>query len=385
MSVPPAGIVRFEASAIGDTIAGYAKVLGSAALNGSALFKTFSGDKLLSEAGVGIAHPAKNFTVYIDNLNNAVSGYAVANYGYNTANMALTLRDKDGKTKDSALLSLPAGRHVAEFAFQRFPNTETRDFEGSIEFAGDENVAAVALRYDNAPADVFSTIPVLVDETARTLYFPQVADGGGYITDFILVNATEAETTARVEFFDDAGRQWNLPIGGVQRAIYEVVLAPRGVVHFVSDGTSIVTKVGWAKVTSPVAIGGSAIFQTVNRRIMSEAGVASSPPANHLVTYVDSTGYVQSGVALCNPSPSAVTVTLHLRDATGQVVSSRQISLPPLGHVAKFFTDQVWFPEARGFEGTLEIISTGAVAGVALRYDNPGGTVFATLPMIVMP
>ena len=38
------------------------------------------------------------------------------------------------------------------------------------------------------------------------------------------------------------------------------------------------------------------------------------------------------------------------------------------------------------FEGTMEVTSSGGeVSSVALRYDNPGGTVFATYPVIPLP
>jgi len=34
----------------------------------------------------------------------------------------------------------------------------------------------------------------------------------------------------------------------------------------------------------------------------------------------------------------------------------------------------------------MEAVTTGgSVSAVALRYDNPGGTVFATTPVIIIP
>ncbi len=78
-------------------------------------------------------------------------------------------------------------------------------------------------------------------------------------------------------------------------------------------------------------------------------------------------------------------VTLNLRDTSGQIVASVVKTLAPLAHVAQYFTEM--FPTGFDeFEGTLEIVSaSGPVSGVALRYDNPGGTVFATAPVIVIP
>ncbi len=389
LSIAPMGTSRLETTVSGGTVSGYAKFLSNIPVNGSALFKVISGDKILSEAGVGLSKPTRSFIVYVDNLNNALSGYAVANFGAAPANLNLTLRDKNGFVVEIKSFSLLPGRHIAKFAFQEFPSNASPGFEGSIEFTSDQDVAAVALRYDNTTLDsaqqVFSTIPVLVDEAATTLYFPQVADGGGYKTNFILVNSTSNSTTARLDFFASDGTPLILPIGGVPRTSIDVPLSVRGVARVVTDGTSSGVKVGWVRVTCTVALGGSAIFQTVpGARITSEAGVASSPLASHFTTYVESLGFAESGMALCNPNSIAVTITLKLRNSAGEIVATTNFGLPPLGHIPRFFTQL--FPGAFDeFEGTLEVLTTGPVSAVALRYDNQGGTVFATIPVIVIP
>jgi len=385
--IPPNGTASRETASTGDLISGYATLLSSIPVNGSALFKTMTGDNIVSEAGVGLSKLTKNFIVYVDNLNGAYSGYAVANYGTGIANLTLTLRDSSGNTKDRASFALSPRQQLPEFAAQRF-TAAPAGFEGTIEFASDQKVAAVALRCDNSTLDVFSTIPVLVDEAATTLYFPQVADGGGYRTNFILVNPSGAATTAKLEFFADDGSPLALPIGGSNRTSYNVLLSARGVAHLITDGTSAHINVGWVRLTCPVAIGGSSIFQTISgTRISSEAGVSSSPLAAHLTTYVESLGYAASGLAICNPNSGQVAVTLNLRNSSGQTVATTRFSLPPLGHVAKFFSGPgQWFPNGFDqFQGTLEVIATGQVGAVALRYDNSDASVFATLPVVIIP
>jgi len=91
-----------------------------------------------------------------------------------------------------------------------------------------------------------------------------------------------------------------------------------------------------------------------------------------------------SGIAICNPNSIAVPISLKLRNSAGEVVAQTAFSLPPLGHIARFFTE--FFPNESGdFEGTLEVMAAGAVSAVALRVDNPGNGVFATTPVIVIP
>lgn len=387
LSIPPGGTARYEASAPGDLVAGYAALSSSSQIAGAALFETVANGIILSEAGVGLSGAATGFVVYIDNVKSANSGYAVANYGSAPADLFLTLRDAGGRQKDAASIRLEPGRHLSEFAFQRFPASATvgADFEGSIEFSSSRPVAAVALRYDNPAQDVFSTIPVLVDEASTTLHFPQVADGGSYRTDFILLNPTDAQASARLEFFKDDGTPLGLPVGGLKQTGLDIQIPAKGVVHLTSDGASPSVTAGWARVTSSAAIGGSAVFQTVSGgRILSEAGVAASPLSLHSTAYVSTLGGTESGIALCNPGNTELTVTLNLRDTSGQIAASITQTLGPLGHVAKFLTQ--WFPAGFSeFEGTLEMVSTGPVSAVALRYDQGLYDVFATLPVITIP
>ena len=383
-NIKPMGGARLQAALPGDTVAGFARLGSNIPIDGTALFKMVRNDLVVSEAGVGLSKPGKNFMIYIDNLGDALSGYAVANFGANPAGLTMTLRDASGTTRETKNFNLPAGRHFAEFAYQRFTAASV-GFEGSIEFASDQNLAAVALRYDNAAKDVFSTIPVLVDEPGTIFYFPQVADGEGYRTNFMLLNPSGTPTSAKLEFLSSQGLPLALPIGGVSKTSHDVPLSAKGAARFFTDGTSGSVSVGWVKVTSPVAVIGSSIFQSrAGDRILSEAGVAPSPLTQHFVTYVESLGSTESGVAICNPNATAVTLTLNLCRSTGEVAATTSFDLPAKGQLAKFFTE--WFLRGFGeFEGTLEVRASAPVSAVALRYDNPRQDVYATLPVIVLP
>ena len=384
-TIPPMGTVRLEASSTEPLTSGYAKLMSSAPLSGNALFKTLSGANITSEAGIGLSTPTKSFTVYIDNLNNAQSGYAIANSGTVPTTLSLILRHKRGAVLETKSMVLQAGQHIAEFSFQRFPVNAPAGFEGSIEFTSDQNVAAVALRYDNVEQDVFSTIPVLLNETATRLYFPQVADGGTYRTNFILLNPTTTSYNATLNFYTSNGTPLPLLIAGNLKTFHNVPLSAKGVARVVTDGTFSDTRAGWVMVESPLAIGGSSIFQTVvGGKVTSQAGVSSSPLALRFITYVESLGFAESGLAVSNPNNLAVTLTFNLRNSSGQIVATTTRTLGGFGHLAQFFTQL--FPTGFGeFEGTLEVLSTAPVCGVALRYDNASANVFTTLSVIVIP
>ncbi len=385
LPLPGLGSARLRSGSRDNTLTGYARLLTTSPGGGGVLFRKITGDRVSSEAGVGASKAARSFRIYVDNTGDAFSGYAVANPGTIPANVRLTLRRSDGSAFGAPRsLTLAARQHIAEFVFQRFA-ADLKDFEGSLEFDADQPLWAVALRYDNPEQDAFSTIPVLADEAATELYFPQIADGGGYRSTFILMNPSASTAQARIEFFSHSGEPLGISVGGVLKTRHEVSIPRDGVFTFATGGASASAVTGWVRVTSGVPIGGSSIFQVVSGgRIVSQAGVAASPAVPRFTSYVESLGYTESGLAICNPAAGATRLALRLRNAAGEIVASASILVPPLGHVAKFFTE--WFPDSfPEFQGTLEVESGVPVAGVALRYDNYLADVFATIPVVTIP
>ena len=63
---------------------------------------------------------------------------------------------------------------------------------------------------------------------ANTLYFPQVATGGGYTTSFVIINTGTTPVSSRINFYDQTGvnlaaygRAINVPVGGSTRFTFE--------------------------------------------------------------------------------------------------------------------------------------------------------------------
>ncbi len=383
LTIAPLGMASLEAGAPGNTISGYARFRGSRALNGAALFQLIRGDRVAGEAGVGPAPQSRHFTIYVDNTGNARSGYAIANPNDAEANITLTLRNADGGRVAAAMQKLAAGGHMAEFAYERFVQAGM-GFEGSLDFESDLALCAVALRYDNEAQDVFSTIPVLADGLSSALYFPQIADGAGYRTNLVFVNPNDTAVPVRIEFIDGNGSQLRLPLGGSLKTGESFSIPAKGARSFRTDGTASELRTGWVRVAAGSLIGGTAIIQTLaGSKIVAEAGVAASPSGRLSLSYMESRGYSASGVAICNPNAQAVPLTLQLRNSAGEIVAARSLLLPGMGQVARFFTE--WFPIGFDeFAGTLQVQSEVPVAAVALRYDNPPGDVFATLPVAII-
>lgn len=408
-TVAPMGTFRLDATSADSLTTGYARFLASDELSGVALVQTMLGATVTSMAGLAFSSPTDHFTIYVDNTNNARTAYTIVNAlpegtglgaGGGMAGLTATLRNKAGQTLESKFFNIFPGEPVTEFASDRFPVNAPAGFEGTIEFSSGISGAKVqvaALRYDNAARDVFTTVPIShyvpnpsdvgghvfipVNQTT-TLYYPYVADGGSYRTDFMLFNAGDTATTATLEFFAETGTRLGLAIGGVQRTSHSVALAARGATRIVSDGTAAAATRGWARLTAPVGgVAGSAILQTLGAgRIASEAGVSHSPPLPHFSAHVEMAPSTQTALAIANPNSANVSLTFYLRNPAGQIHARATRTLVASGRMMPLVTDL--FPTFTTFEGTLEVESDrAAVSAVAVRRDNPGGTVFTTMPV----
>lgn len=386
-SIPSMGTFRLPLRLAGGVEVGYARIASDGAVGGNALFRLLRGARVRCEAGVGLSRATRRCVICVDNTRNAAGGYALVNGSSAASELQMILRDAGGKVVGGAGLTLAPGEHLSEFAFERFPGAAPFGFLGTLEVISSREIAALALRYDNLhlpeSEHVFSSAPVLVDEMSTELYFPQVADGGGFRTDLVLINPQDVATSTRLDFYRSDGTPMSLPVGGTEYASMDLHLDARGTISLVTDGTAAGVRVGWARVTCPNPIFGCAVFQTRDgTRILSEAAVASSPAATRFLTYADSKGAAGSGVAICNPNAEPVSLTLCLRRSDGRIAAGTFLMLPPAGHTARFFTE--WFPYGFDeFEGSLEVVAGRPVSAVALRFDNRGGDVFASLPVVI--
>ena len=77
----------------------------------------------------------------------------------------------------------------------------------------------------------------------------------------------------------------------------------------------------------------------LNNVLVTEAGVPAASPVSRARMFVDLAGGANSGVAMVNPSPGAITVSAEARDPSGLTVSTSSVQVPGKGHIAKFPTE----------------------------------------------
>ena len=118
---------------------------------------------------------------------------AIANLSTTAANVNLELQNLDGSAAAAATsLTVPGSGQVAKLLSDLFPNLEL-PFRGVVRIStGSSGVAAVGLRtrYNERGDFLITTTPPISESAAASsasLFFPQVVDGGGYATEFVLL------------------------------------------------------------------------------------------------------------------------------------------------------------------------------------------------------
>jgi hypothetical protein len=140
------------------------------------------------------------------------TGLAVANPANTSADITIKAYQTDGVTPIAASqdpLQLPGNGHSERFATE-FIEGLPAGFTGVLDITSATPFAALTLRSLNNERNDFlmTTFPIAdADRSGPSpVVFPQIADGGGFVTEFILLNAGTASKTT-LSFFDNEGRQ----------------------------------------------------------------------------------------------------------------------------------------------------------------------------------
>lgn len=205
---------------------------------------------------------------------------------------------------------------------------------------------------------------------ADSLIIPQIADGGGWKTTFVLTNTSASATTVTLVFHlansDGSTQIWNLPLQEGS-STQNLALAGGGTLFLHTFGTSSTTSVGWGEVQANSTVQAYAVFGSSNVEATGPGQIGSN---RVLVPFDNTPGYTTS-LALVNLAQSAQTVAVNIRTTDGTVTNTTLGTVPALGHMA--FAIPAQFPATGGLRGLAELSgSSGNLAGVALRFNSAG-------------
>jgi sugar lactone lactonase YvrE len=214
-SISPGGAFRFQTDGFPATArAGW--ILLTPDVNTSTpvaagLFGYNPENVLVTESGIPAAASTTHARVYVDLSGSHNTGIAIANLASAGTNVFVKAFESDGKTPvgtGQGFLPLPARGHSAEFA-REFIAGLPADFRGALDIRSAMPFAALTMRsLTNERGDCLLTTFPIGDANRLApspIVFPQIADGGGYVTEFLLLDAGGASKTI-LSFFDSEGR-----------------------------------------------------------------------------------------------------------------------------------------------------------------------------------
>jgi len=355
---------------------------------GTALF-TYANAQgtIISQAGVAAAEPVLSGRLFVDE-SGPQTGIAIVNPSQQDASVTFVLRDNKGQEVGRRTQPLKAGYHLPTFVYQLFSNLPD-SFTGSLTFESNQKLAAIALRqsYNALREPLYSTLPV-VDLASPPSYqpvvFPQIAAGGGYTSQLLLINTTVQKLTGRITLTDPDGNPLRLSSGGIVDSQFSYAIDPDGTFRADFDRAAD-TRAGYALLTpdpgTPAPAGSVVFLWRQNQSLVTEAGVAATSPTTSARIFIDNVG-TSTGVALANPAAQPALVTFTLLDRYGSTLDSTTRNLPAKGHIA-IFANQLFPGMSGSFTGLMEINSPVPVAPVTLKLitNERNDLILTTLPV----
>ncbi|PYS51864.1 MAG: hypothetical protein DMG13_17875 [Acidobacteria bacterium] len=373
---------------------GYARVSdASAGASGLAIFGYRQNGILVTEAGVPGSRLLTRGRLAARTTGLVRSGLAIANPNSEPAAVSFFFTDENGNDLGSGTGTIPANGQIANF-LDEAPFNGPSTFGGSFTFDSSKPVSVVALRglVNERSEFLITTLPVAdLSSSASTssAVFPHFADGGGWTSEIMLVNAADTAISGALQFADPSGQPSSVTLNGQTGTTFSYAIPPRSARQFVTSGSSGAVRAGTVWILpaeNSAAPAGSLVFSYGRSGIrVTEAGVPLVPAGTAFRIYAESSDSIQSGIAIANASSSPATVRLELIDMNGASVAGTTFALAGNAQVASFVSEISGLQMlSLPFRGLLRLTSTSPVAVVGLRSRNNerGDFLVATTPPV---
>jgi hypothetical protein len=213
-AIPPNGIYYFQTDGSpGNWEAGWVRVTpgpGTSTPAGSGVYGYNPENVLITEAGVPSASATTHARIYVDRSGNHNTGLAIANINDTAAAITIDAYETDGVTAagtSAGPMTLAAYGHDAQFANQLITDLSA-EFTGILDIRSTTPFAALTVHslYNENGDYLMTTFPIAdVNRAAPSpIVFPQIADGGGYETQFIFLSMGE-ESSTTIDYYDNDG------------------------------------------------------------------------------------------------------------------------------------------------------------------------------------
>jgi hypothetical protein len=363
---------------------------------------------LVTEAAVPNSPSMSSGRVYVEVSGPTNTGVAIVNPSSQTAQVAFFFTDSSGRNFGNNVVSIPARGQLGRFLNEAPFNSGSIPL-GTFTFSSSVPVSVVALRgFTNERSEfLITTLPVtpVSSSSGDTAVFPQLADGGGWSTQIVLVNPTDNTLNGTLSFFGQGSsaapaEPLELTVNGHASSTFSYTIPPRSSWVGRTAGVSSLIRVGSAHLRAsdggalPVGV---AVFSFKRAGVVvTESGVAAILPGSTFRLFAESSGNfdaqesgsLQTGLAIVNSSATPSTVTIGLTSLAGTPLSSpASLVIPGKGQVAMFLNQIPGFNALPPtFQGVLRISSGTpnaiSVVGLRGRYNERQDFLLATTPAI---
>jgi hypothetical protein len=243
-----------------------------------------------------------------------------------------------------------------------------------------------------APAPQISSIfdaggaaePLAASSTSFTYIIAHWPYGAGFSTQAMLANSGTATATVKVEFFNQAGASFPVPLEGGSKSSETLTIAPNDVMSLATDSSeraNSTLEVAWGIATSNAPLNVFSLFDDgpSGTSITGAVGAQSTPAAKTFrfpVSVGGPTGFT-AGVAIANPSSSTADVTVMVLNADGSTKGSFTKTLPADNQTIFTLNGQGISFGSSLFTGSVAICSTEPIGLVTVGFEG-AGTFFST-------
>jgi hypothetical protein len=282
----------------------------------------------------------------VENTSGSVTEINLVNPDTSAANITLTFYREDGSSVATRSTTLPASGALQGPLSTAFADVDYSQVHG-VKIHADVPVACSASIFGSGSGSLMVIAGENVQVPAKTLYFPQLAEGAGWSTAVGVQNMQGADVLVTLTAYDSDGKLFAPPTvkeNPVTQTIkgwgiLHAKLSDPNLQHWFGFATTDL-KAGWLKVeASSSAINGFVEYSAGNNRALVPAQLTSYSKA--IFSYqVQSSGYF-TGVAILNPG--SLTTNVEITSLRGDAAphGKTQIVLKPGQKVSKLLYELV--------------------------------------------
>jgi hypothetical protein len=364
---------------------------------GLAIFADRQNGVLVSEATVPGVTAVSSGLIYAEAGNSVNTGIAIANPNATPTNVIFYFTDQNGKKYGTGTTTIVPNGQTAAFLSDP-PFNGGAAISGTFTFSSDVPVGAIALRQliNQRGENIWTTLPVLQPFGSFVQVFPSFADGGGWVTQFVLINPTSGVLHGTLQFYPSGSLSPVLPapvsvtINGQTGNKFAYSIPAGTAIKLKTSGAGPSVQVGFAQAVGDPGYpppGGVAIFSETSGdgTTISEAGVPASLPLPDMLLYAERSldaSQIRTGLALANTATNAINVTLSLTTLNGAALGpSATVTIPGNTQLQRFLDEMPGFQNLPAFQGVLRITSPAsalAVMGLRSRYNERGEFLITT-------